>query len=66
MWFEGPFRLHVLVEWVVKNPSLPSSFQEVDYVNPTRRSKAKLVGVKNQVLCGFLFYISPLRAISGS
>ena len=52
MWFdsEGPFLSHVLVEWVGKNPSLPSSFQEVDYVNPTRRSKVKLMEVKNQVL----------------
>ena len=45
---DGPFRSHVLVEWVGKKdsfPSLPSSFQEAE------RSKAKLVGVKNQVLC---------------
>ena len=54
MWFEGRFLSHVLVESVGKNaslPSLPSSFQQVDYVNATSRSKARLVGVMNQVLC---------------
>ena len=50
MWLEEPFRSHVLVEWIGKKPSLPSSFQAVDYVNPTRRSKARLVGVKNQLI----------------